>query len=105
MTRRRDALGLAVFLFLCFAVSGIGGTATATSVDTWYLTLSKPPFNPPAWVFGPVWTTLYIFMAIAGWRVWRLGPSAAGTRSGPLRVAKLLRVPAGSGVPMLAACG
>jgi tryptophan-rich sensory protein len=56
---------------LCLAVSGIGGAITATSVDTWYQALEKPPFNPPDWVFAPVWTVLYILMGIAAWRVWR----------------------------------
>jgi translocator protein len=67
----RDVLGLVVFLALCLAVSGIGGAITATSVGTWYQALQKPPFNPPDWVFAPVWTTLYVLIAIAGWRVWR----------------------------------
>jgi translocator protein len=74
---RRDVLGLAVFLLLCLVASGIGGAITAGSVGTWYPTLEKPPFNPPDWVFAPVWTLLYIFMAVAGWRVWRTPPSAA----------------------------
>lgn len=69
--RRRDVIGLVSFLALCLAVSGIGGAITATSVGTWYQALEKPPFNPPDWVFAPVWTTLYVMMAIAGWRVWR----------------------------------
>lgn len=68
---RRDALGLGVFLIVCIAVSGIGGAITATSVSTWYQALEKPSFNPPDWVFAPVWTALYVMMAIAGWRVWR----------------------------------
>lgn len=68
---RRDALGLGLFLIVCIAVSGIGGAITATSVGTWYQTLEKPSFNPPDWVFAPVWTALYVMMAIAGWRVWR----------------------------------
>jgi len=70
-TRRRDTLGFAVFLALCLAVSAIGGAATASSVGTWYQALAKPSFNPPDWLFAPVWTTLYFMMAIAAWRVWR----------------------------------
>ena len=46
--------------------------ATVTSVDNWYQALEKPPFNPPDWVFAPVWTALYILMSIAAWRVWRV---------------------------------
>lgn len=69
--KRRDFIGLVLFLALCLAVSGIGGAITATSVDTWYQSLQKPPFNPPDWIFAPVWTALYVMMAIAGWRVWR----------------------------------
>ena len=76
MTRRRDFLALAGFLLLCLAVSAAGGAITATSVDGWYRTLARPPFNPPDWVFAPVWTTLYVFMAVAAWRVWRSGPWA-----------------------------
>ena len=68
---RRDALGLGLFLIVCIAVSGIGGAITATSVGSWYQALEKPSFNPPDWVFAPVWTALYLMMAIAGWRVWR----------------------------------
>jgi benzodiazapine receptor len=69
--RRRDIAGLAVFLALSLAVSGIGGAVTAGSVGNWYPTLRKPSFNPPDWIFAPVWTALYIMMAIAAWRVWR----------------------------------
>lgn len=67
----QDVLGLVVFVALCLAISGIGGAITTTSVGTWYQALQKPSFNPPDWVFAPVWTTLYVAMAIAGWRVWR----------------------------------
>ena len=69
--RRRDVLGLMAFLLACFVVSGLGALATATGVDGWYRTLVKPGFNPPDWVFAPVWTVLYLMMAIAAWRVWR----------------------------------
>jgi tryptophan-rich sensory protein len=71
LINRREFFGFVAFLALCFAVSGVGAVATASSVGTWYQTLAKPPFNPPDWIFAPVWTTLYFMMAIAGWRVWR----------------------------------
>lgn len=64
-------IALLVFLAVCFAVAGIAGMVTATSVDTWYPTLAKPAFTPPDRVFGPVWTALYAMMALAAWLVWR----------------------------------
>lgn len=62
---------LALFVILTLAVGAVAGLATATSVSTWYATLNKPAFNPPNGVFGPVWTLLYVLMAISAWRVWR----------------------------------
>lgn len=64
-------LVLLLFIGVTFAAAGIGGAATGTSVGTWYPSLVKPSWNPPAWVFGPVWSTLYVLMAVAAWRVWR----------------------------------
>jgi len=63
-------LALVLFLLAAFAAAAIGGVATATSVQTWYPTLAKPPWNPPSWVFGPAWTLLYGLMSVAAWRVW-----------------------------------
>jgi benzodiazapine receptor len=80
-TRRQELVGLAGFVLLCLAGSALGGLATSSSVGTWYQTLAKPSFNPPDWVFAPVWTTLYIFMAIAGWRVWRTPNAQPGTHA------------------------
>ena len=67
----RSGLVLVGFLVLCFAVAGIAGAVTSSSVETWYPTLEKPAFTPPDWVFGPVWTALYAMMALAAWLVWR----------------------------------
>lgn len=55
---------------LPLAVGGISGFFTASSVKTWFPTLVKPSFNPPAWLFAPVWTLLYTMMGIAFYLVW-----------------------------------
>ena len=78
----RDLLALALFVGVCLAIGGLGGAVTASSVTEWYPTLNKPSFNPPNWVFGPVWTTLYVMMGIAAWRVWRAADR--DTARGPL---------------------
>ncbi|MFO0388271.1 MAG: TspO/MBR family protein [Alphaproteobacteria bacterium] len=59
-----------------FAISAVGSTITIDSIPTWYAGLNKPETSPPNWVFGPVWTTLYIMIAISGWRVWQMFPNA-----------------------------
>jgi translocator protein len=66
-------LGLIGFLALCLGVGAIGGFATTHSVVDWYPTLVRPSWTPPSWLFGPVWTLLYVMMAVAAWRVWRRG--------------------------------
>ncbi len=72
MTARSVAL-LVGFLVVCFGVAALGGAATADGVREWYPALDKPPWTPPNWAFGPVWTTLYTLMAVAGWDVARRG--------------------------------
>ncbi len=67
----RTWLALIGFLASSFGAAALGGFATASSVKTWYPTLVKPAWNPPAWVFSPVWTLLFILMSVAAWRVWR----------------------------------
>src|SRR4051794_17350959 len=71
MSLRQSLLGLAGFLLLCFAAAAAGAWLTAQSVDDWYARLEKPPFNPPNEAFGPVWTALFLCMAVAAWLVWR----------------------------------
>jgi tryptophan-rich sensory protein len=68
---QRQAVGLVAFLGICFAASAVGGLFTASSVGSWYQELARPSWNPPDWVFAPVWTTLYAMMGIAAWLVWR----------------------------------
>ncbi len=50
---------------------GLGAVAVAANVRTWYQAIKKPSWNPPSWLFGPVWTVLYLMMGIASWLVWR----------------------------------
>lgn len=73
----KHLLVLLLFLAICFTAAGIGGAVTTPKIATWYATLAKPSWNPPNWVFGPVWSALYLGMAVAAWLVWRQGGFAA----------------------------
>ena len=68
---RVDVVVLIGLLILCYGVAAIGGAITATTVESWYPSLPKPPLTPPSAVFAPVWLTLYGMMAVAAWRVYR----------------------------------
>lgn len=63
-------VGLALWLLLTYSASA---TAVFVSTNGWYAALAKPAWNPPGWIFGPVWTILYATMAVAAWRVWLHG--------------------------------
>ena len=63
-------LSLFLILLITFIASAIGGYTTASYKEPWYSEIILPSYNPPSWVFGPVWTTLYILMAIATWKIW-----------------------------------
>ena len=67
----KQLIGLLGWLLLCFAVSGIGAFASIQA-ESFYQQLTQPTWAPPAWVFGPVWTTLYAMMAVSAWLVWRI---------------------------------
>jgi len=62
-----------ISVIICLLAGGLGSVATQTSVHTWYTTIEKPFFNPPNWVFAPVWTTLFVLMGIAAALVWHKG--------------------------------
>jgi len=62
---------LAGLLAASFAVAYVGSLASRAGVDGWYIAADKPPWTPPNWLFGPVWTVLYTVMAVAAWLVWR----------------------------------
>jgi len=66
-----NPLAFIINIAIPLVVGAIGGFFTAHSVKTWYPTLAKPAFNPPDWIFAPVWTTLYILIGISAYRVWQ----------------------------------
>ena len=66
----RSLIGLVLWVAACFAVAGLGSIPTAPAVEGWYRNLPKPSWTPPAGLFAPVWTALYLLMAVAAWRIW-----------------------------------
>ena len=71
---------LLLVVFLLVVVGGGALIGLLTPPDAWFQQLNKPAFNPPGWLFGPVWTVLYILIALAGWRIWTR-PDGGGLRS------------------------
>lgn len=69
---------LAVFLAVVIGVGAVIGVTTAPG--EWYAGLAKPPFNPPNWVFGPVWFALYVLIAVAGWRTFLSEPNGTAMK-------------------------
>lgn len=85
----RRYLALGGFLAATFAAAAIGSAATFPSVSTWYPTLVRPGWTPPNWLFGPVWSALYVAMSIAAWRAWRRAEAPAARRTVVLYAAQL----------------
>jgi len=67
---KNKILSFLIFALITYSASFIGSIATITYKEPWYSSLTKASFNPPDWIFAPVWTTLYLFMTIAIWLVW-----------------------------------
>lgn len=66
-----NTLKLIISLILPQIAGGLGAFFTISSVQSWYMTIAKPSFNPPSWVFGPTWTLLYVLMGIACFLIWK----------------------------------
>lgn len=77
-------IGLVLFLAVCLGVGGAGAFATSPEIAGWYRTINKPSWNPPDFVFGPVWTTLYVLMGVSAWLVWK--PAGFRAAAAPLAI-------------------
>lgn len=69
--KQAQARALKLFVLVTLAIGVSAGLFTQPSIPTWYAHLTRPAIAPPNWVFAPVWTTLYVMMACAAWRVWK----------------------------------
>ena len=72
---RSNIIKLAVSLLLPLSIGAVAGMFTSQTVPTWYASLNRPLFNPPNWIFGPVWTTLYILLGSSFFLIWKEHPS------------------------------
>lgn len=81
-SKTADVVRLIAAVAVSQLAGAVGSVFTASSVSTWYVTLAKPSFNPPGWLFGPVWITLYTLMGTAAWLVWREGLDERRVRVG-----------------------
>lgn len=73
-TEPRNYKHLVYFILIIISIQLIGWFITLSSITTWYPTLVKPSWNPPDWVFGPIWTILYFMIAVSGWIIYEAPP-------------------------------
>src|SRR4030042_4068871 len=69
----KKAIRVLIFILICEGAGIIGSVFTMPSIPGWYAGLAKPPFNPPNWIFGPVWTTLYAMMGLSAYLIYQNG--------------------------------
>ena len=86
-SRLKSVLALAGWLALCYSAASLGAVFMP---GEWYATLKKPSWNPPGWIFGPVWSALYTMMGVAAWLVWKRGGFATQRRPLTLFLAQLV---------------
>ena len=70
MSLIKKTISLFVFILLAFGAAAWGGLITSFYKEPWYSTIIKPDFNPPDWIFAPIWIALYIGMSVAAWLIW-----------------------------------
>ncbi len=70
MSLTKKTISLLIFIVLAFGASAWGGLITSFYKEPWYSTIIKPDFNPPDWIFAPVWITLYLLMSVGAWLIW-----------------------------------
>ncbi len=79
--KRNELIKLITAVGLTVVLGAVGGLVTSAEIPTWYAGLTKPSFNPPNWLFGPVWTTLYILMGISCFLIWKQPASSGRNRA------------------------
>jgi tryptophan-rich sensory protein len=85
----RELGELLAAIAICESAGGIGAIATSDGTKTWYPTLKKPSFNPPGWIFAPVWTILYALMGVSAWLLWKRRGDARVAQAGTLFAVQL----------------
>lgn len=89
-TRPRQGLALVLSIAVPFIIGGLGALSTSGNVDGWYAEANTAPWTPPNWVFGPVWSVLYVLIGVSFWRAWRMPSSAARSAGIRLFIAQLV---------------
>ncbi len=85
--KKSDIIKLVISILIPLALGAVAGRFTAQAVPDWYASLNRPSYNPPNWVFGPVWTILYILLGISLYLIWKQFPSKE--RNNALRIFSL----------------